>query len=252
MTAATTSTHGGDVTVYIASADTATCTELAVRTAVAHAGTPHRLVVGDSGSTDGSIEMLKRFRDRGWLDIEIAEDKRHHSEWLDLWVKTCATRWAVFVDSDVEFHRDNWLGDMVDVADRGGHGLVSAELLPAAPHTVEPVAQKVVYLAPRPAPWLLLVDCSAVRALGASFQFIAEPAPDRPEGTIAYDTGAKLFAALAESGVTWTAMPASFGSAYTHYGNMSWAQAHGPTIAHRMKVRRVQRRLRRARRRDGV
>jgi hypothetical protein len=225
------------------------CTELAVRTAIGSAGIANRLVVGDAGSTDGSIEMLKAFRDRGLLELQLPGDGRHHSEWLDTWLASCPTRWAVFVDSDVEFHRDRWLWEMVEIAQHG-FALVCAEMLPAVPHTIEPVGDKEVYLAPRPAPWLLLVDCARLRSLESSFRFVAEPSTDRPEGVIAYDTGAKLFATLLDADVPWCQMSASFRGAYTHYGNMSWADKFGAGRAHRAKLRRVRRHLRRARRKD--
>ena len=48
---------------------------------------------------------------------------------------------------------------------------------------------------------LTLVDCAQLRGLGAGFAFVAE-ASDYPEGLIAYDTGAKLFAALQEAGLS--------------------------------------------------
>jgi glycosyltransferase involved in cell wall biosynthesis len=239
-----------EVTVYIASADTAACTELTVRTALARAGMAHSLVVGDGGSTDGSIEMLTALRDRGLLRLEASDGPRHHSAWLDHWLATCGTRWAVFVDSDVEFHHGDWLREIVDVARQGDYALVCSDMLPATPHTIEPVGGNEVYLAPRPAPWLMLVDCARVRALGVSFRFVGEVSADRPEGLIAYDTGAKLFAALQDAGLAWKQMPACFARGYTHFGNMSWADKLGAGRAHRAKLRRVRRRLRRARRSD--
>lgn len=241
---------GGDVTIHMASAGTADCTELAIRTAVTRAGMPHRLVVGDGGSRDGSVEMLTSFRDRGWLELQALQEPREHSRWLDHWLATCPTRWAVFVDSDIEFRRDGWLREMVEAAEHGNHALVCGEMLSAGPHTIEPVSHAEVYLAPRPAPWLLLVDCAKIRALGMSFGFVSETSNDRPEGIIAYDTGAKLFACLEDVGLSWTAMPRSFTRGYTHFGNMSWAHRFGDTRAHRAKTRRVDRHLRRVRRAD--
>jgi hypothetical protein len=237
-----------DVTVHIASFNTIACTELAVRTAVSRAGVAHHLVVGDAGSTDGSVALLEGFAADGLLDLELAPDGREHFEWLDHWTATCTTRWAVFVDSDVEFHRAGWLREILSVADSGGHALVCAELLPAHANTVEPVSHATVYLASRPAPWLLLIDCAQIRQLTVSFKWFAEPSDERHEGQILYDTGGKLFAALMASGCTWAAMPPSFQGAYTHFGNMSWAGRFGGNRRQRVKARRVSRRLKRVRR----
>lgn len=234
------------VTVYIASADTAVSTELAVRTVIARAGMMHGLVVGDSGSTDGSVEMLQRLRARGWLQLDLVRERRHHFEWLDLWLATCPTQWAVFVDSDVEFRRNGWLRELLDVG-RQGYALVCGEMLAAVPHSIEPVGHREVYLAPRPAPWLLLIDCHRVRGLGVSFGFVAEPSDERPEGLIAYDTGAKLFASMLAVSMPWIQMPPSYQKVYAHYGNMSWGGAFGSGRAHRAKARRARRQLRRAR-----
>ena len=81
-----------------------------------YAGHPFRLVVGDAGSTDGSVAMLRGFAARGWLDLEEAPDGRRHAEWLDRWVQRCATRYALFCDSDVEFLGPGWLADLVHAA----------------------------------------------------------------------------------------------------------------------------------------
>lgn len=237
-----------EVTVHVASANTADCTELTVRTAIARAGMPHEFVVGDGGSTDGSIEMLTGLRDRGLLRLEVADRPREHAAWLDHWLATCETRWAVFVDSDVEFHRDGWLRDIVAVGRDGDLVLVCSEMLPAGPHTIEPVGGKEVYLAPRPAPWLMLVDCTRLRGFEVSFRFVAEPTTERPEGLVAYDTGARLFEALQDAGLPWRQMPPAYARGYTHLANMSWASEYGGGRAHRAKLRRVRRRLRRARR----
>ena len=49
-------------------------------------GGPFELVVGDAGSTDGSLAMLRDFEARGWLRLEVAAGGRKHAEWLDLWL----------------------------------------------------------------------------------------------------------------------------------------------------------------------
>lgn len=242
--------YGGavpDVTVYIASRNTAACTELTIRTAVAYAAAPHGLVVGDGGSMDGSVAMLQELQSQGLLAaLDQAPDGREHFEWLDHWVAVCPTRWAVFVDSDVEFLRAGWLRDLL-VAAEAGAALVCAELLPSHPHAIEPVSHAEVYLASRPAPWLMLVDVARVLSLGISFKWFAQPS-ERPEGQVLYDTGGKLFAALKAAGLPWAEMPPTFRRCYVHYGNMSWAGRFGGSRRQGAKARRVERRLRQARR----
>jgi GT2 family glycosyltransferase len=60
-----------DITVHVASWNTASATELCLRTMRRHAGHPFALVVGDGGSTDGSLAMLRDFAQRGWLELEV-------------------------------------------------------------------------------------------------------------------------------------------------------------------------------------
>ena len=105
-----------DVRVHIASINTARVTELCIRTMHRYAGYPFTLVVGDGGSTDGSLEMLRRLERQGWLELEVAPNGRLRTEWLDHWFAECSERLAVFSDSDVEYLRPNWLREMVDAA----------------------------------------------------------------------------------------------------------------------------------------
>ncbi len=103
-----------DVQVHFASINTAGVTELCIRTMRHFAGYPFSLVVGDCGSTDGSIPMLQAFAARGWLELEIAPDGRRHPDWLDQWLASCPTRYAVFCDSDIEFRRSGWSSDFAE------------------------------------------------------------------------------------------------------------------------------------------
>jgi GT2 family glycosyltransferase len=104
------------VVMHIASWNTARVTELCIRSMRHYAGLDFDLVVGDGGSTDGSVEMLRSFADRGWLELESVAGGRKHAEWLDHWVETSAGRYAGFSDSDVEYLQPGWLDDLVNAA----------------------------------------------------------------------------------------------------------------------------------------
>ena len=80
-----------EVTVHLASLNTRAVTELCIRSLREHAGMPFELVVGDCGSTDGSLEMLRRMEAEGWLRLEVAPEGRRHPDWLDRWLAACTT-----------------------------------------------------------------------------------------------------------------------------------------------------------------
>ena len=75
------------VTAYIANLNTARVTELCIRSMREFSGDDFALVVGDCGSTDGSLRMLERFASHGWLELQIAPNGRTHADWLDRWLQ---------------------------------------------------------------------------------------------------------------------------------------------------------------------
>lgn len=229
------------VAVHVASANTVRATELCIRTIRAFAGYPHSLKVGDCGSTDGSLPMLRRLEAAGWLTLDVAPGGRHHAEWLDHWLATCTSDFAVFVDSDVEFRRAAWLGELISTALRGRAALVAAEMLPQFSNFSVPVAstveaeklfvewfkgRSIVRLAPRPAPWLFLLDVRQASRLGTGFGFYSELA-DIPEEVLAFDVGGALFRQLERRGLPVAIMSPHFADAYHHYGGLSWVPLRG-------------------------
>ena len=256
------------VSVFVASLDTAEATELCIRSARSLAGHPFSLHVGDCGSTDGSVEMLRRLAGSGWLTLDVAAGGRYHADWLDHWLATCTDRYAVFVDSDVEFRRANWLRDLVAEAAGSDAALVAGEWLaevaafPAPRAGLDPAdraemletwfgGHETVRLAGRPAPWLLLVDVVQLRRLGTTFAFLLEQA-DRPEDVVAFDVGGALFRDVVSAGLTWALMPGPFREAYHHYGGLSWVPLKGRRgLKKRRDLILVKVRLRAARRREG-
>lgn len=209
------------VGVYVASFNTCAATELCIRTLLARAGYPLELTVGDSASCDGSIEMLRRLESQGLIQVERESRPREHAVWLDSWVSQCPFDYAVFVDSDVEFRREGWLRMMIQAAGEGEAHIVAAELFDEEAGVVEPVSSRVVRAAPKPSPWLLMIDVRATRGL-ASFRFVNEWNASVPEGVISYDVGAKFYAEAVRRGLKVVAMPASFHGWYRHYAGLSW------------------------------
>jgi hypothetical protein len=212
-----------DVRVHVASINTRAMTELCVRTMHRYAGYPFELVVGDCGSTDGSLDLLGDFERQGLLTLQVAPDGRSHAEWLDRWFTECPARYAVFVDSDVEFLRENWLHDMVEVA-RASDAAVVATRVQARDGVQyrHPTTGSPRVLAPRPEPWLMLIDVLQTRGVvDDGFGYRDEPPLEGGPKT-AFDVGAAFFRGVTRSGLSYAEMPPQFSRAYHHYGGMSW------------------------------
>jgi len=237
------------VKVCVASFNTRRATELCIRSMRQFAGHPFELTVGDSGSTDGSIEMLRSFEARGWLSLEVAPEGRKHGEWLTTWHHRAQGEYLVFVDSDMEFRRYGWLHDLVTTAERNGAAVVTGKMCRERPFEVEPVRLKTVRLASRPAPWLLLVDSQRTAGISESFSAQKEITDAVPEGLIVYDVGARFFHSAVEQGFRCVEMPEEFRPAFHHYSGLSWVKMKG---RRGLKMRRdlwtLSRHLRRLRR----
>ncbi len=217
------------VSVYVATLNTKAATELCIRTIRRYAGHPFELVVGDSGSTDGSLDRLRRFERSGWLRLEVAAEGRRHAEWLDHWLGSCPNRYAVFVDSDMEFLRGGWLADLVATAERDHAALVTSRIHDDTRGYVDPQGVSVRW-APRPTPWLMLVDVEQVRTIeGASFGLRKRDDPERPGAKVSYDTAAFLYGQMLEHGMTVSTMPDGWSDCYHHFGGMTWIRARAGT-----------------------
>lgn len=247
--------NGRDVRVHVATINTASAVELTIRSMRLHAGYPFELVVGDGGSTDGSLPRLRDLVRRGWLTLEVAPEGRTHAEWLDRWFASCSCRYAVFADSDVEFMGDGWLRDMVAAAVDNKAALVATRIQARGGVAYRhPVTGAERVLAPRPEPWLMLLDVPRLRGVMRSgFGYRDEPAPGAPGGKMAFDVGAAMFRDLSEAGLPWVEMPPEFGARYHHFGGLSWQKGADRRIpaARRakqaLKAARIRWRLARAR-----
>ena len=216
------------VRVHVASINTRSATELCIRSMRRYAGARFELTVGDGLSTDGSLDILRRFERRGWLDLEVAlgDEPRMHGEWLDLWLRTCPNRYCVFCDSDVEFLGEDWLADMLTLMNDTGCALVCAQFTPANSEYVHPVYDTPIQLGARPSPWLMLLDLEQVRDMPTSFLFHEEPATDTKPST-AYDVGGDFFRTLVDRELIWHAMPEPWLRKVHHFGGMSWGLPGG-------------------------
>ena len=162
------------VTIAIASVNTAPATELCLRSLAAYdAGVPYRLVIGDCGSTDGSLPMLMSRVQSGQIaSIELAPHGRRHAEWIDHWVSECPTTYLLMLDSDVEIRveirRDGWLAGMVATAEASETAMCMASLLPENPDYTDPDG-RAVRLGQRPSMHCVLLQVASLRKLGRSF-----------------------------------------------------------------------------------
>ncbi len=226
------------VTVCVASLNTSEVTELCIRSLREFAGAPMSLKVGDCGSTDGSLEMLRGFEADGWLSLEVAQGGRRHPEWLDQWIVNCETRFLVFSDSDVEYCSPNWLADMLERAESTGAALVCGRMQNPPATFIHPKTGARRRLAQRPTPWLLMLDLDQLRGIvNESFGYQDEIDPGAFGGKVAYDVGAKYFAAVVKSGLHWAEMPPEWQSHYRHFGGLTWlgARSDGVSLKKRSK-----------------
>jgi hypothetical protein len=170
--------------------------------------------------------MLADLEQRGWLRLETVTGGRKHAEWLDHWVSTCAARYCAFSDSDVEYLGAGWLDDMMRAAQAGGAALTCARMQWPPAEFVHPTTGAARRLAPRPTPWLFLLDLDQVRGrVDASFGYRDEVDPDAFGGKVAYDVAAAYYAELCRVGLGWTEMPEAFQAKFRHYGGLTWLKA---------------------------
>ena len=225
------------VRVHSATINTATCIELCVRTARRTAGMDFDLVVGDGGSTDGSLETLREFESRGWLALEVAPEGRRHSQWLNKWLEECPARYAVFVDSDMRFRRGGWLRDLVDASRANNAALVTSRVQHAVGPTVGPNGTKMTWV-DRPTPWLMLVDVAQVRGVvDVGFGFRTREDPDDPNVKVMLDTGAGFLESLTEAGLRFHEMGEDWSRCYQHFGGMTWTREQPHVqLLHRVKL----------------
>lgn len=217
------------VEVFVASLNTRAATELTLRSLLASDRSDFTILVGDGGSTDGSVLMLRELVDEfaGKIQLDLRPTGRQHHEWIEDRIAVSEADYVVFCDSDMWFRGQNPIRDLVSVAVETSAVMVAGEMCPAGPG-VEPVHGTPVLMAPRPGAWLFLVEPARVRVLESSFAFhIREARGDTRFEWVAYDTGALWFEELRERGLPWASLPGSFTRRFRHYAGLTWRPVLG-------------------------
>ena len=224
------------VTICVASLNTRDATELCVRSMRRFAGYPYSLVVGDGGSTDGSLTVLNEFEERGWLRLECSERPRTHAEWLDQWRETCRSDFLLFVDSDVEFRRRAWLRRIVAATESAGSAITYTEWLHGG---LYPDEEKWSHVLSRPAPWMLMIDQRQTDDIMSSFGVEYTNRDSAVGLPIIRDVGTAFFEEATRRRLSALAMPASYGRMYHHYGGLSWLPSTGRRGHKKLRDQRV-------------
>ena len=234
--------------LFIASLDTRSATELTIRSLRAYDRSDYDIIVGDGGSTDGSVEMLKELENDGWLRLECRSDRWGHHTWIEHQIAASHADYVVFCDSDMEFLRADPIRDLVATAQQTGSALVAAELCASGP-AIEPVTGSPIVMAVRPSAWLFLVAPPQVRQVDTSFAFVFRHRGKEIEGGVGYDTGAAWFAELRERGIPWAVMPGSFTRRFHHHAGLTWRPLLGGGRDRRTDriLARIERQLRKLR-----
>jgi glycosyltransferase involved in cell wall biosynthesis len=224
------------VTICVASLNTRDATELCVRSIRRFAGYPYSLVVGDGGSTDGSVNLLSEFEERGWLHLERLQEQRSHAEWLDRWREICRSDLLLFVDSDVEFRRRDWLHRIVAATESAGAAITYAEWLDGGLYLDEGQSSHVLS---RPAPWMLMIDQRQTHDLASSFGVEYSNRNSQVGLPIIRDVGTAFFEEATRRRLPTLAMPASYRRTYHHYGGLSWLPSTGSRGQKKLRDQRV-------------
>lgn len=207
------------IPIYIASFNTRRYTELCVRSIHRFVDQPFELFVGNSGSIDGSAEMLDRLEMDGWLHVEHSPVSRSHTSWLDYWLEDAVASYIVFCDSDMQFLRKSILADMQRAREKTGAAIVSADLLSERSYIDHEIVTR---LMPRPSPWLMMIDVAALRPLHTSYAKVTEITSEYPEGQRTFDVGGVIYHRALAAGMRHVNMGPLFRRKFRHYTGASW------------------------------
>lgn len=213
------------VTVFMAHYNTRAMSELAIRSLRLTCRPDVKLVVGDSGSTDGTRQLLSKLEDERLIQrIDLADRPKKHWEWLDDWRQQCATRYAVFVDSDVRFRRPGWLDAMVSVSRLRDAAIIAGEQVPEQPDAMH-AGHLPFHFAWRPSPWLMLLDLTLLDDIVVGLQDWSFETEEVGPGLAAFDVGGAIAHAAVVSERRVLCMPEDFRQHFVHYGGMSWRRS---------------------------
>jgi len=154
------------------------------------------------------------------LQLEFVEGGRTHGEWLDHWMAHRDSEFLVFVDSDIRFRRYGWLRTLLEAAREAD--LVTCEVFQEHQDYLVPGAERVVRLAERPAPWLMLIRREPIATMGESFAFRLVEKDNIREGAVVFDVGGAVFAAAKACGLRFAILPDEYQLVFHHYAGLSW------------------------------
>jgi hypothetical protein len=212
--------------IFIASYNTRVATELAIRSVHRFAGCPFHLTVGDSASADGSRSLLEQMEADGWLQLMVSDAPRSHAEWLDTFLDVCTSRYAIWMDSDIELRRPGVVRDLVIQAASSQAAIIGTEGQPAVRTTTHDGVQA-MSTGRKAAIWLTIVDVPVVKSLGYSYAPLIEAASDGDELPLHYDVGSRIEKAVEDAGYAIIAMPVEFQRSYRHFRGLSWRREPG-------------------------
>jgi hypothetical protein len=217
------------VTILCATFNARDSVRLTLRSLLLHTHEPHRVLVADNGSTDGTLDDLLV---TPWLTVvRLASD---HGGALDILATRVETPFFLTLDSDVEFLESGWLSGFLDLAIRDRLDALGV---------YEPAIGS--YQA-RLAPYACLLRTETFRALNASFREFAtftDPGEsarfrsrNHQESLTSsevssyrsgrfYPTAAAVFEQLQRTGARWADLPPRLSRTFRHLGHMSWNAA---------------------------
>lgn len=213
-----------EVTVFIANYNTRNALKVTIESLIQYtAYKNYKLIVGDSGSTDGSLEYLAEASARLNFKVIQKEKRIHHPEWLNILFETIDTPYWCSVDSDMQFFGADWLADLVAFMEyHPATYLLSAE--PKLPHfdVIEPVEGSIIDLAEAPSTWLFMVRTNLRNHIEGDFQFVSKDPDPRTKNIQCYDTGSMILQQMRDKKLQYAVMPAWYRCKYHHFGGLTW------------------------------
>jgi len=106
------------VNITIVTYNRVECTRLCIDSVVQLAGHPHRIVVVDNASTDGTREYLREQLAQGRIHrLALLDENMGVAPAFNLGRELCPAACTMKVDNDVEFLRPGWLAELVRLAE---------------------------------------------------------------------------------------------------------------------------------------
>tara|TARA_Y100000294_G_C8523669_1_gene323989 strand:+ start:2 stop:1315 length:1314 start_codon:yes stop_codon:yes gene_type:complete len=101
------------VTIIIVNENTKDALELCLLSIKKYTEYPYKVIVIDNGSTDGSLDLLKKFNWVKVIGTSGIKDGERHGGALNIGIQYVKTKYFLTLDSDVEILDYNWLTEMI-------------------------------------------------------------------------------------------------------------------------------------------